>query len=546
MKMLKRLGAIAIAAVMLAAVGGIPAAADTPPTTPTTGSITINDKSAEHNVYSAYSIAGFDVITQNGATTFTNFKMDPINGKAYSSAISSALGFTPSSPDDIFSELGKLTDEADKVKATAIALRDAVTSNKITTTHKSVDGKIGSLPAGYYLVLENKTVDDGTTLSSPMLISVPNKDGSYNVVINAKNSKAGIVKKIREHDSKGNPILVDSSTAAIGDTVNYQSIAEIPTYPQDNKNITYYVTDTFCKALDFEPSSIDSNAVTIIDSTQNIKQTLVKDTDYKLETSGIDNATFRITLLNSDSIRKWGNAGYRLKITYSATLNSSANTGKAGNPNSTNLTYSTKPGNEDNNYTTPNDLVITYTYKLVVTKTDNGTNRLPNATFELSRFDGTTNKWIPIDTQVTADKTDATRGTATFTKLQQGTYQLVETAAPAGYAPCAPITFTVGATNDGNYTIPNEKFALSAKDNTEAIAKILATWSSKLTSQSSVTLKDNEKELDAAVQDSPTFVLPGTGGIGNTIFTVSGIAILLVGSLLAFLYYKKKKDSRQQ
>lgn len=538
MKMLKRLGAIAIAAVMLAAVGGIPAAAAS--TQPATGSITINDKSGGNYQYSAYRITGFDVTNDAaGKTVFTNFKMDQANGAVYRSVLISTLGLTGSPSDnDIFKAVSGL--DADGTEALAIKLRDA--SSKATMTSQFQSGKFSNLPIGYYLLLETGiTKEDGSTFSKPMLVSVPDKSGSYDVTINVKNSKAGIEKKIREHDSSGNPILVDSSTAAIGDTVNYQSLADIPAYPKDKENITYFVTDTFCDALDFNPNSVGAQIVDNSDP-KNVK--LIKSlstTDYTLDSKYADSVNkekgFKLTLNSSDNIRVWGNAGYKLLVTYSAKLNSSANTGKTGNPNTTYLTYSIKPGKDDTSYQTPNDTVITYTYKLVVTKKD-GDKLLNGAVFELQDFKGN---------KIGSDVTTGTDGTATFTQLQQGSYKLVETAAPAGYNLCDPITFTVGATNDGDGSlIPNDKFTFSVKDNEDAIAKIFATWSSKLTSQSSATLTDGKAELDAVVQDTPGFVLPGTGGIGTTIFTVSGIAILLIGGLLALLYYKKSKESRQQ
>lgn len=544
MKIIKRLSAIAVAIAMLAVMGGVPASAAAPQTT---GSLTLNDNSGGKYQYSAYRVATFDVDTlkdQSGAdkTVFTGIKMDTANDTIYRPVIVGALGLSGNPLDSvIFDAVSKLN--ADATEALAIKLRDA---SGATATAQSQNGKFDSLPIGYYLIIETgKSVVDGTTISKPILVSVPDPSKSpadYNVKIDVKNSKAGIEKKIVEHDSSGT-ILVETSTAAIGDIVKYQSLADIPAYPKDKEALTYYVTDTFCSALDFNPKSMVAEIINNHDPAKIQTEKTLDAGDSTFDQNYIDSKTkekgFRLTLTNSDEIRSWGNAGYKLRITYNATLNSDAKTGKTGNPNSVNLTYSIKPNDASAIYTTPNDTVITYTYRLVVTKKDHCTP-LSGATFELQDSKG-----IKIGSD--PDPVTGTDGTVTFTKLEQGDYQLVETAAPSGYNKLdGPIKFTVGATNDGDgSTIPNEKYTFSAKDNADARNRISATWNSKVTS-GNCTMTDGNVQLNVSVQDTPGFILPGTGGIGTTIFTVSGIVILLVGGLLAFLYYRKKKDSRQQ
>ena len=537
MKMMKRLGAIATVIAMIAAFGAAPAYADT---SPSTGSLTMQGNTKAEYSYAAYQIATFDVGTLNSKPVFVNMKLNA----AYKPAITGQLKLDGKSADsDVFKKISGLN--AEQTESLAIALRDAAGSSKGDYEAKS--GKFDSLPFGYYLVLETaKNAGDGTIISKPILVCIPDPNKStdiYNVTVNVKNSQAGIEKKIVEHDSKGGQILVDTSTAAIGETVKYQSLSDIPAYPKDTENITYYTTDTFSDGLTFLPDSIlnASGTVTIIDNHDPKKVTTVatlqKGVDYKLETSSIGNATFRLTLLSSDDIRTWGNAGYKLLVTYAATLNEKAKTGSTGNPNSVNLTYSIKPGKGDSSYTTPDDTVITYTYKLVVTKED-GSTPLPGATFELRDANGN---------KVGKEQTTNDKGIATFSILEQGSYSLVETAAPAGYNKLSdPIQFTLGAANDKNHTliIPNTQFLVTESGNDKAI-DFPAFWF-LTAATSNCTFTQDDAELNAAVADTPGFILPGTGGIGTTIFTVSGIAILLAGGCMAFLYYRKKKNSENQ
>jgi fimbrial isopeptide formation D2 family protein/LPXTG-motif cell wall-anchored protein len=525
MKIMKRLGAVVMTIAMILSFSSIPAFADTATATATvpTGSLTIQDTTGAQKTtsdYSAYQIVTFDVSKLNGNTVYTNMKLNSIYKTAIIGAIS---GLTASSSDyDILTAVSKL--DATQMASLAITLKGIATST--TATYTTGNGKIAGMTYGYYLVIETANrANDGTVLSKPILVSIPSTDTTPcapNVFITVKTSKAGIEKKIVETDSSNNKILVDSSTAAVGDRVDYQSLSSIPTYSADSTNLTYFVTDTMSAGLTF--GAID--AVKIVNASGTTQATLGS-TDYKMETSGINGATFRITLNNSNNIKAWGNATYSVLVTYHATVNSGATYGNIGNPNSINLTYSNSP----DNYTTPNDTVITYTNKLIITKKDSKDSgvKLGGAIFDLYR-DNT-----KIDEVTTLDD-----GTASFGKMEQGSYKLVETKAPDGYSLLTnPIEFTVGA-NNGSYAIPDKRINVAQIGNIEAL-KFTATW---LSSNANVVVgTDGTMSLD--VSDDKGFTLPGTGGIGTTIFTAAGILIILLGGFMLLMYTKKKKHSAQ-
>ena len=100
----------------------------------------------------------------------------------------------------------------------------------------------------------------------------------------------------------------------------------------------------------------------------------------------------------------------------------------------------TVPDGYTSSQTTTGDTVtITNTYQygqITLTKvgSDDANAGLAGATFELRQADGTV-----VDTQTTG-----TDGTATFTKVAQGTYTLVETQAPTGYQLAKSQTVTIG------------------------------------------------------------------------------------------------------
>lgn len=522
MKLIKRIGSILL--MLLIVFTMLPAGTVSAEVLTNTGSLTILDekgniKNTFH--YSAYQIATFDASRDSGGTTFyTNMKIN----SAYKATLMAATSLTGSPTDKaILSEVTKLN--ANQMAALAIELQKVANLNTADAT--TTNGKFNSLVNGYYLVIETvNDAQDGTVISKPILVSVPNSSGIADVTVNVKTSKAGIEKKIIEKKNN-DTILVDSSTAAVGDIVKYQSTSDIPSYPTYATGVTYYVTDTFSQGLTFDASSVIAQIV----PTTGSNVTLNLGTDYTLETTGIGTATFRLTLKNSDDIIAWGNAGSKLLVTYNATVNEKASYGITGNPNSIKLTYSKVPGE----YTTKEDTVITYTEILIVTKVDkDGGNALSGATFALSKLNSS-GTYDVIDTQTTD-----VNGKAYFKKLEQGTYKLKETAAPAGYDLLNEETIFVVTAQNNSIDIPNTSIICTEIGNTDAADKFKATWiCDKFT-------VNNDGSLITNIENSKGFVLPGTGGRGTKIFTFSGIAIILLGCGMVFIYLKKKNILRHQ
>lgn len=498
-------------------------------TTPTTGTLTMTNESdsvRSNSEYSAYKIISFDLSKDSdNKFVYTNLKLDPIYKAA---VIASVDGLTAGSTDyQIFDAISKLTGE--KIDKLAYALKGVAAA----ATATAVNGVFNNLAYGYYLVIETANGSgDGTVISKPILVAIPDSaNGNSNIRVKVKTSKATIEKKIVEDNN-----LYDSSTAAVGDVINYRAVSTIPTYPSDAQNITYYITDTFSAGLSFN-SDISAR---IIDVNGNIVKELnsVPNNDYTLDMN-IPGVTFRLTLNHTQDIKDWGNHQYKLLVTYSATLNDNASYGSIGNPNSINLTYSNKPDSSQT-YKTPDDTVISYTTRLVIVKTDGGSNLpLPGVTFELKK------KSVGVDGTVTWNKVEEDKitdqdGKAYFAKLEQGSYQLTETHAPSGYILLdKPIEFTISAKNDVQgtlTTIPNTNILVNQIGN-EAAKGFLATWISDNTKEIAI----NSDGLNANIKNTKGFTLPGTGGIGTTIFTVVGISIILLGCSMILIYMKKTK-----
>lgn len=522
MKLLKKIGSIILMLLLIFTM--LPAGTVSAVELPKNGSLNILDQKGNlksNSSYDAYQIVTFDASKDSSGNTFYNNMK--INNK-YKAVLMTAVSLTGSPTDkEILTAVTKLN--TDQMAALAIELQKVAKS--YTADAYTNNGKFDSLVNGYYLVIETvNNAQDGTVISKPILVCVPNSSGDAAVTVNVKTSKAGIEKKIIENDT-----LVDSSTAAVGDTVNYQSLSDIPSYPTYATGVTYFITDTFSQGLTFNVGSVNAYIV----KTDNTKVPLAPGTDYTLETTGIDSATFRLTLKDNDSIIAWGNAGSKLLVTYSARVNENATYGITGNPNSVKLTYSTVP----DKYTTQEDTVITYTEILIVTKTEKDSSKaLSGASFELSKLNSSSGTYDKIDTQITDGN-----GKAYFRKLEQGTYKLQETIAPAGYDLLNEETIFIVTAKNGDYYIPNVNIICNKIGNTTAANEFKATW---LCDNKKFTVDPYDGTINTTIENSKGFILPGTGGSGTKIFTICGIAILLLGCGMAFIYLKKKKSLKQQ
>lgn len=373
----------------------------------------------------------------------------------------------------------------DFVDANSIACDKKETASGATVTFTD-------LTLGYYLV--------DTSLGS--LCSLDTTAPS--VTIKEKNSDTTIEKKIVINGDE----KVDSNSAGIGDTVNFS--ITITVKDGDPKN---YVLHDKLSGLTFDPDSLEVKVGTT---------KLTANTDYTLETNPADGDSFDVKF--TDGKLKPNDV---VVVTYSATVAANATIAGAGNTNKAKLEYNGKHSTEEE--------TTTYVWKLNVHKyTLNSTNNevaLSGAKFVLYRMDGTDKKYYAklaggkIDGWVN-DKGDATTletsgtGDILIEGLNEGTYYLEETEAPAGYNKLTePIEVKITATPDATgvsetveYRNQNDSTYTPA---TNAIVKVLN---------------------KAGTQ------LPSTGGIGTTLFYVIGGVLMAVAAVL--LVTKKRMNSK--
>lgn len=367
-----------------------------------------------------------------------------------------------------------------------------------------------SAPAGYYLLKDKDAVtgDDAATL---FIVQVNGP-----VTVNRKANKPTFEKKVKDvNDSTGDKSdWQDSADYDVNDEVPFQLTATLPTNKAD-----FAAYGTYKLVFhDQQPAGLTFNKDSVV--VKYGDQTLGTDS-YTLETPATDNDTFDITITDAKTVKDAdGSAitvatGGKFTVEYTSTLNENAVIGAAGNPNEASLEFSNNPnvGGESNTGKTPTDKVIVFTYQLDINKTFNGgtpdDNDLPK--FTLYKFDSATNDYTTNVGKVDITKTADGKYTASFKRVDDGKYKLVETKTPAGFNTADPTLFDITAEHDVE------------SDNPQLTVLKINTTAGNTTAGTVVADVVNQRGSN----------LPSTGGMGTVLLYVAGIAVfVLAGATL--------------
>lgn len=367
-----------------------------------------------------------------------------------------------------------------------------------------------SAPAGYYL-LKDKDAVTGNDAATLFIVQVNGP-----VTVNRKADKPTFEKKVKDvNDSTGDKSdWQDSADYDVNDEVPFQLTATLPTNEADfaaYKTYKLVFHDQQSAGLTFNKDSV---VVKYGD------QTLGTDS-YTLETPATDNDTFDITINDAKTVKDADGsvitvaAGGKFTVEYTSTLNENAVIGSTGNPNEASLEFSNNPnvGGEGETGKTPTDKVIVFTYQLDINKTFNGgtpaENDLPK--FKLYKFDSATNDYTIDRGEVTITKTEDGKYTASFKRVDDGKYKLVETKTPAGFNTAADTLFEITADHDVE------------SDNPQLTVLKINTTAGNTTTGTVTADVVNQKGSN----------LPSTGGMGTVLLYVAGIAVfVLAGATL--------------
>ena len=488
---MKKLMAALLAVAMVCAMA-IPAWAASGSSSTTRGSITINSAVAgeDYTIYKMFKLNSFDTNANDGAGNYSytvvpaweDFFKDSAAGNSYITLENGHPTWVGAENADTYKQFAKA--------ALAYANQKGISATK-TEKANSNTVKFDNLDLGYYLV--------DTSLGALCGLDTTKPDAT----INEKNEVPDIDKKVA--DSEGN--WVTENTAKIGDTVNYKVTITVQT-----ANNRYVLHDTMTEGLTFVPGSVK---VTV-----GADEVAAAD-HYELVTTGIGTETFNINF--NDEYIATLDAGTKIVVTYDAVVNEKAKIDPEANENEAHLVYGNK-------HETEKHKTKTYLYEFDLIKF-NGSNGklLGGAQFKLydaktggneiklvKNADGTYRVATATDSPVDYIETVAGK-TVKISGLDKKVYYLDEIVPPAGFN-ALPERAEVNLTSGSKKVV------------TEYLAE--GTY--------------NEANADSiggvAVENNAGTTLPGTGGIGTTIFYVVGGGLMVAAAIL--LITKKRMENR--
>lgn len=278
----------------------------------------------------------------------------------------------------------------------------------------------------------------------------------------------------------------DDAFVKLGQEVNFTLKTTFPTYKNEDGEIinTFKITDTPSGA------AIDRASVKVMIGIADV----TSQTDITVADSG------KMTIQFGQALLTEANAGQLVTVTYKAVVTSEEG-------------YNNEAGAESNTVSYRPTKTYGYTADITLTKyndykTDAEKITLKGAEFNVKKGGETlyfveesagVYKLAKSDTEGATQTIKAPNGTVQIKGLDEGTYKFIETKAPSGYSINKDgVEVTVRGTDSRN-----ESYPISMKD-------------TKLSS------------------------LPETGGIGTTIFTVGGCAVMI---LAAALYFANRRKS---
>ena len=473
------------------------------------------------NVYQLFNL------TTNGQTDETT----KFNYTQYDSTVTDAIkdilvdsfskdAETLTDVDEIVAAIGTL--KGDDIQKFAKLVSKQVSTIKETITVPAggvaVNKKTVNVPYGYYVIVEKTEYTDEDknkpTISLAMLKTVYKAENDVKV-----KSELPDVKKELVDSTSTNP---KGSDYQVGDTVSFKVTGTAPRTAVLNTYDTYeYIfTDTLSAGL-----TLDKDSFTVSMNGTPITEGFVIDKEAN---------PFTITFADLKKVANIKGADDAAKnvitVEYTATLNNKSlvtdpDTNKVNIKYSNNPDASTKGQSKD-------DVVYVYNFGLEVTKVDGTTKEaLKGAEFRLEDANG--HVLVAKENAAgdyTVQKFDSTTENATVLKttedgklvvsgLEDGTYKLFETKAPAGYNVLKePVTITIESTYKEDGTL-NAHTATVGTDT------------------------DGNGTFEFDVENNSGTLLPETGGMGTTILYLVGI-LAMAGGVCYFVMERRKAQQR--
>lgn len=292
----------------------------------------------------------------------------------------------------------------------------------------------------------------------------------------------------------------NADSVEVGQTVNYTITGKVP----DTTGFASYV---------YEIRDIMSDGLTFNkDIRVSVDGTLLTE-DYTVDYEAEDAPNGFVLNIGVRNLQNL--VGKKIEVTYSALVNEKAVA--VISRNTATLTYSNDPTDGAKTTTTTPDTETVFSTKIVIDKYEAGNKekKLAGAEFvllneagEFYKYTAATGdtpalvEWVVSQEDATVITTDGV-GAASFGGLKNGTYTLREIKAPRGY----------------NLLKNDVSININGDDTDETLLTVTA-----------------------EIENNTGSILPGTGGIGTTIFYISG-SVLLIGAAVLLIVKKRMSMS---
>ena len=492
---------------------------------------------------------------------------------------------------------------ADEVTKIANNINADTTTLKGVKMTKSGEDYVANVELGLYIVL---VTGADTTIYNPALVAV-NAEDPINGTVDMKLPFTGSA-YVKSSETGFNKDIVGSShntegdTVAFGDKVSFKIYdMTIPSYSKDYTSVQYTIEDTLENGpflgINNLVVKVGGAEVAASDDTYTLYYNGAPVTPGTAGSSGGAATSFKVEFTDA-YIR--ANPKKNVEITYDSVFTEDATVNYAENKNTATLTYSNNP--EDATKTkTLTDTTYHYTFGIdadidAEAPGDDGdqknkdketfelnkvTEAVGGASFEEYREDGLvtmrndkfklqgakfglyTDKEMTVaritpecddDGYVTSDE----NGHITFTGLDEGTYYMKETVAPATYSLNDKNTYKIVIVADLDAEGVMTAYSITTYLSTDGGAtydEANPVGSARYTN-TGYSLNETTGEVTNALSDykdiTPVEIinpklagLPSTGGAGTIAITV-GAAIGMAGFLTLYIVNKKKKDDEAE
>lgn len=402
---------------------------------------------------------------------------------------------------------------------------DLTTVNAATATSDSYE-VTKTATAGLHLIKADKAGFTYNPMMAYVAFDKAKTDGTVlPATVRAKGADNQIKKAIDvKKDATDNVAPDQNNSVTTGDTIGYTITAQYPFYPTDADNKTFQITDTIQNAT-FKQSSVKVYA------------------NGTLLTSGYT-ATFNNKTMTVDFTYNSTLAGQTITVKYDVTVDDISGVNEDG---TSKVVKNTAIANANGKYTLSE--TESASAQFAVKKIDKDSKAaLEGAEFTLyvKAADGNDTLTVATtDAQGAVTKTDVTglKRVITATSGRDGLahfygldvdkeYYVVETKAPAGYSVnslARKLNYNTDKTRTSTDVVGTEDVVING-------SKVNVTTVKTTTTVGNFTNDSFEYE------DTKLSSLPSTGGMGTTLFTIAGCAIMVAAA--GFFFASRKRVNK--